>query len=170
MTGSVSWHPFGGQVWPYGRPTSTEFDLQRGDWVYVPNRAIPVNGSLLFNGTLTTHNALTNSQKALLQYIWVDWKTDPGHATYMSGVPNILSLYSGSIEYVYIGVRDTRDGRDLGLYQLVSFTVTHSPPSGSHSGSYFWKSVETGFSGHHQGQWCPDVSYDPTLAAASGCV
>lgn len=165
---TVSWHPYAGQPWPYGKPT--EFDFDRGDWVYVPNRAIPVSGSLLFNGTLTTHNALSNSEKAMLTYLWVDWRTDPGQTTYMDGVPNILNLYSGSIQYVYVGVRDSRDGRHMGLYQLASFTVTHNPPTGSHSGSYFWKSIETGFTGHHQGQWCPDAAYDPALAAASGCL
>lgn len=154
---TVSWHPYDGQSWPYGRPDFSDFDLSRGDWVYVPNRATPVSGSLFFNGSLTTHNGLTNNQKQLLTYIWVDWKTDPGHATYMTGVPNMLSLYSGSIEYVYIGVKDTRDGRNMGVYQLRTFTVT-TPPSGSHSGSYYWKDVATGYSvGYGNGQWVPAI-------------
>jgi len=125
-------------AYPNGPPSC---EPARGDWMYLPNRFMPPNisGSKIIGGG-ATHNAVGNVYNPSIWnqiiWLWVDFRSDSGAITYLSGVPNRVDLYSGSFKYVYQNRWDSRDGRQMGLYKL-STTWMPGTPSG-HSGSHWY--------------------------------
>lgn len=120
----------------------------RGDWIYLPNRAMPNNitGTKLIGGG-TTHNAVGNQYNMTtwnqIIWLWVDFTHDLNQITYVNGVPNYIVLYSGTIKYAYQDRWDIRDGRQMGLYKLDTIGIS-SPPAGV-GGSYWYDFVNGGW-------------------------
>jgi hypothetical protein len=143
-------------AFPNGPP---DCDPARGDWMYLPNRYMPnsITGTYNFIGGGGTHNQVGNSNNTTIWnqiiWIWVDFKQDPGVNTYLNGVPNLVTFYSGSIVYAYQNRWDSRDGRQMGLYKLA--TVTIANPSSSGSGGSHWYDFATNSWQSGDAPWLP---------------